>query len=74
MSWERIDDVLTRDGIAKLKTKLQSGDKPVLMFQYENSPVHLRIMRITKDNKVWAKRTHLYTDEEMKKEVTVVDT
>ena len=38
----------------------------VLLFNYEGSPLHLKIMRVTKD-KIWAKYTHLYTEEELKK-------
>ncbi len=57
--WERIDDILTKEGIAKLK----AGQ--VLLFQFEGSPIHLKIMRKSK-GKVWAKRTHLYTEEELR--------
>lgn len=62
--WERIDDVLTDEGIARIKTG------QVLIFQYEGSPIHLKIMRKS-GGKVWAKRTHLYTEEEMKAEVSL---
>ena len=57
--WEEISDVLTKPGAKKLKV----GE--VLMFDYEGSPVHLKIMR-KHNGKVWAKRTHLYTPEELR--------
>ena len=44
----------------------------VLVYDFEGSPIHLKIMRKSK-GKVWAKYTHLYTEEEMRKEVQVVD-
>lgn len=36
----------------------------VLIFDYEGSPVHLKIMR-KKDGKVWAKRTYIYLPDEV---------
>ena len=66
--WERIDDILTKDGIERL----HAGQ--VLMFQFEGSPIHLKIMRKAHNGKVWVKRTHLYTEEEMRREVKIEDT
>lgn len=43
-----------------------------LIYDYEGSPIHLKIMRQAK-GKVWAKYTHLYTEEELKKEVSIVE-
>jgi glucan phosphorylase len=58
--WEDISDVLTKKGAAKVKVS------QVLMFEFEGSPIHLKIMR--KDGgKVWAKRMHLYKREELGK-------
>lgn len=67
--WERIDDVLTEEGIKNLKSGEQ-GD--ILMFDYEGSPLHLKVMRKTKDGKVYAKRTYAYLPEEADKEVEIV--
>jgi len=52
---------------------LQIDVKPgqVLIYDYEGSPVHLKIMRKAK-GKVWAKYTHLYTEQEAKEEISVV--
>ncbi len=47
--WQRIDDVLTPEGIARL----QVGQ--VLMFRYEGSRNDMKIMKIDKDE-VWAKQ------------------
>lgn len=67
MNWEDITDILTPEG----KKNLKSGEKgDILMFKFEGSPVHLKIMRKTKD-KVWAKRTYAYTPEEADAEVEV---
>lgn len=57
--WERIDDVLTPEGIKNLKTG------QVLMFNYEGSPIHLKIKRKT-GGKVWAERVRLWTEAEIK--------
>lgn len=57
--WEQIDDILTPEGIKTLKTG------QVLMFEYEGSPLHLKIRRITRDGNVWAERVTLYKPEEI---------
>ena len=62
--WESIEDVLTPEGIEKLKPG------QVLIFNFEGSPTHLKIMRKAR-GKVWAKRVHLYTENEVHKEVSV---
>lgn len=56
--WEDITDILTDEG----KDKLEVGQ--VLIFTYEGSPLHLKIMRKHK-GKVWAKHTYLYKPEEV---------
>lgn len=43
----------------------------VLIYDYEGSPVHLKIMRKSK-GKVWAKYVRLYTEQEAHEEVSVV--
>lgn len=58
MSWEDITDVLTVKG----KKKLKVGQ--VLIFNYEGSPIHLKIMRKYK-GKVWAKHVYLYKESEV---------
>ena len=45
----------------------------ILIFDYEGSPLHLKIMRLAK-GKIWAKYTHLYTEEELNAEVSVEKT
>jgi hypothetical protein len=55
--WEDITDILTEDGAEKI----QVGQ--VLIFDYEGSPVHLKVVR-KRFGKVWAKKMHLYTQEE----------
>lgn len=55
--WENITDVLTPEGIERLNT----GE--VLMFNYENSPIHLKIKRKSR-GKVWAERIELLTAEQ----------
>lgn len=57
--WQEISDVLTPEGIDKLK----AGQ--VLMFMFEGSKTHLKIKRKTKDGKVWAEETRLYTKREL---------
>lgn len=69
--WEDITDILTPEGIASLQQRLKAGTKPVLIFDFEGTPIHLRIRKISR-GKVWAQKTHLYTDEEMKKEISVI--
>lgn len=56
-SWEDITDILTEDGAEKI----QVGQ--VLIFDYEGSPIHLKVVR-KRLGKVWAKKMHLYTQEE----------
>lgn len=58
VKWEDITDILTE----KAKQELNIGQ--VLIFSYEGSPVHLKIMRKYK-GKVWAKRLYLYLPEEV---------
>ena len=53
---------LTEKGIAELKTG------QVLGFNYEGSPLYLKIVRKA-NGKVWAKETQLYTQDEMQKEL-----
>lgn len=62
MSWIDITDQLTPKGLEELKTG------QVLIFDFEGSPLHLKIMRKSK-GKVWAKENYLYTREE----VNIVD-
>ncbi len=56
--WENITDILTEDGAEKIKVG------QVLIFNFEGSPLHLKVMR-KRNGKVWAKKTHLYTRDEM---------
>ena len=56
--WEDITDILTEDGAEKIKVG------QVLIFDYEGSPLHLKVVR-KRNGKVWAKRIHLYTRDEM---------
>ena len=58
MKWEDITDILTDEG----KENLKVGQ--VMIFEFEGSPLHLKIMRKYK-GKVWAKRTYLYKPEEV---------
>jgi hypothetical protein len=53
MKWERIDDILTEEGVKNLKAGKQ-GD--VLMFDYEGSPLYLKVRRKDKDGAIWAER------------------
>jgi hypothetical protein len=62
--WEDITDVLTKKGQKELKIG------QILMFDYEGSPIHLKIMRKFK-GKVWAKKTYAYTPEEADEEILV---
>lgn len=64
MIWLDITVDLTKKG----QKKLQVGQ--VLIFDYEGSPIHLKIMRKFK-GKVWAKKVYLYTPEEADDEVEV---
>ena len=63
--WESIEDILTPRGIKRLKIG------QILLFEFEGSPIHLKIMKKT-NGRVWAKRVRLYTEEEVRKEVSVV--
>lgn len=54
---------LTPDLTEKGLKELMVGQ--VLMFRYEGSETHLKIMRKHK-GKVWAKETYLYRPEEVK--------
>lgn len=65
MKWLDITQDLTKEG----QQKLNVGE--VLIFDYEGSPIHLKIMRKAK-GKVWAKRNYLYTPEEADNEVEVI--
>lgn len=56
--WEDITDILTDKG----KAELQVGQ--VLKFDYEGSPLWLKIVR-KRGGKVWAKKTELYTADEL---------
>lgn len=56
--WDDISDITTPKGLAEL----QVGH--VLKFDYEGSPLYLKIMRKTK-GKVWAKKTVLYGPDEL---------
>lgn len=55
--WEDISDILTAKGM-----KLPVGH--VLVFNYEGSPIHLKIRRKAK-GKVWAERIRLFSPEEI---------
>lgn len=51
-SWERIDDILTDEG-----KQLKSGKEGhVLIFEYEGSPIYMKLMRKDKNGAVWAER------------------
>ena len=52
--------------VTKDVKNVKSGQ--VLLFNFEGSPLHLKIMRIAK-GKIWAKYTHLYTEEELRSSV-----
>lgn len=58
-TWEDITDILTPEGAARL----QVGQ--VLLFNFEGSPIHLKVKRKS-HGKVWVARTHLYTEEEIR--------
>lgn len=59
---EEITDMLTPKGLAELKVG------QVLTFNYEGSPIHLKITRRTKA-RVWARHIRLFKQDE----ITVVD-
>jgi hypothetical protein len=56
--WESIEDILTPKGLKELKTG------QVLIFNYEGSPIHLKIRRKSK-GRVWAERINLYRPDEV---------
>lgn len=50
--WERIDDILTKEG-----RQLKAGKEGhVLIFNYEGSPVYMKLMRKDRSGAVWAER------------------
>lgn len=65
MKWVDISSELTDKG----KQELQTGQ--VLIFNFEGSPIHLKIVRKAR-GKVWAKRVRLYSHEEIS-DLKVVD-
>jgi len=65
MKWLDITDELTEEG----KEKIETGQ--VLIFNFEGSPIHLKIVRKSR-GKVWAKRVRLYSHEEIS-DLKVVD-
>lgn len=52
--WERIDDILTPEGIARLEVG------QVLMFDFEGSRNDLKIRMISKAGHVWAQKIDTY--------------
>lgn len=58
MGWLDITQDLTKQG----QKNLQVGQ--VLIFDFEGSPVHLKIMR-KHNGKVWAKPNYIYLPEEV---------
>jgi len=58
MAWIDITSELTKKGQRDLKIG------QVMIFDFEGSPVHLKIMR-KRNGKVWAKRNYLYTPDEV---------
>lgn len=68
MAWLQIENELTKEGIKRLKVG------QVLMFDFEGSPVYLKIMRKER-GKVWAKRldpVKFLTPEDADENVLVV--
>jgi len=59
---------ITKDLTKKGREELKTGQ--ILIFDFEGSPLHLKIMRKSK-GKVWAKRTYAYTPEEADAEVLI---
>jgi hypothetical protein len=59
MSWEEISDILTPEGIKKLKV----GN--VLTFDFEGSKTTLKIMKVPGNGNVWAKQVYLVSEEDM---------
>ena len=58
MSWVDFTNDLTKKGQRELKVG------QVLMFNFEGSETHLKIMR-KKNGKVWVKEVYLYKPEEV---------
>jgi hypothetical protein len=58
MAWLDITNDLTKKG----QDKLRVGQ--VLIFSYEGSPIHLKIMR-KRNGKVWAKKNYIYHPNEV---------
>ncbi len=58
MGWLDITDDLTDFAIRELKVG------QVLIFDFEGSPVHLKIMR-KQHGKVWARKNYMYLPEEV---------
>jgi hypothetical protein len=57
---ERIDDILTKEGLAKLKVG------QILRFDYEGSINEMQITKINrKGHKCWAKRVRTYHPDEI---------
>ena len=65
VKWLDITPDLTKKGQRELKVG------QVLMFDFEGSPTHLKIMRKHK-GRVWAKQIRLYTPQEADAEVEIV--
>lgn len=68
MAWLKITDDLTAEGKQKLEIN------QVLMFDFEGSPVYLKIMRKSK-GEVWAKRldpAKFLKPEDADEQVTVI--
>ncbi len=63
-NWEDISDVLIPGA------PIKAGQ--VLIFDYEGSPINLKIKRKSK-GKIWAERIKLYTEEDLKENLKIVD-
>ena len=62
MAWIDLTEDLTKEGIKRLKV----GE--VLMFSFEGSPNHIKIMR-KRNNKIWGKQVYLYTEAEFQEKL-----
>lgn len=72
MKWERIDDILTQEGIDHLKSGLNGH---VLIFQYEGSPIYLKLRRKDKNGAIWVERLDpkkFLTPEDADQQVEIV--
>lgn len=71
MKWERIDDILTKEG-----KQLKTGSKGhVLIFDYEGSPIYMKLMRKDKNGAIWAERLDpekFLTPDEADSEVEII--